>query len=191
MGPAMLREALDQRIRLLHVSSLNVLLPYAADSYAQTKTEGELGLAGQPGVVILRPSLVWDVTGTRGDARQIHRAVKSIPLVVPIPRPGPTFRPVGVSDLANAIIEIAIEQDPPAVVNFSGASVVTLCDLFEAIARRCKKRTLSLPIEAAIPRKLRRFLPRMVRACDPDALSAPQGLQRGLDRHLPRPKLVQ
>ncbi len=189
-GPALVRQALDRRARLIHVSSLNVLIRRATDAYSRSKTEGERGLAGQTGVVVVRPSMIWDAAGRTGNAARLCRAVARAPLVVPVPQPGPSFRPIDVADLANAIIDLATNRDPPALVNVMGECTLTLRELTEAIALNYGKSTWALPIEALTPRVLRKFLPRAIRAGDPDMLEPPPGLERGLDRYLPRPILA-
>jgi nucleoside-diphosphate-sugar epimerase len=189
-APALLRRALDHGVRLIHVSSLNVLIDGATDAYTESKTQGELGLSDQSAVIVVRPSMIWDPLGLSGNAGRLRKAITRIPFAMPVPVPGPSFRPVDVVDLANEILHSATDGEPPALVNIMGERSFTLRELTDAIARDCGKSICPLPVETLTPRPLRRFLPRAVRREDPDHLEPPRGLERGLDRYLPPPLLV-
>jgi nucleoside-diphosphate-sugar epimerase len=128
--------------RLLHLSSLNVVISRLADPYTLGKRASERRLAGYP-VMILRPGLIWSLD----DAVRIEELERLFALPIPVlPMfcPGNSYRPVLVDDLAELIVELCEQGLTPETLNVFGDQRVDLWDLLANYARRRKRRLVPL-----------------------------------------------
>ena len=113
--------------RLVHISALGADRNDAA-RFQRSKGAGEQALAAIEGmeVVIVRPSLVMGPGGASGD---FFSALAALPIP---PRLGSgewRVQPLHVTELANLVVKLALEANPPRSVDAVGPAPVTTDDL--------------------------------------------------------------
>lgn len=131
--------------RLVHVSALGADAASPSD-YARSKAAGEDAvLAAFPGATILRPSLVF---GPEDRFFNKFAAMAQVSPVLPLIGWGKTrFQPVGVSDLADAIVAATERDDAPGrTYELGGPNTYTFKELMELLMKDIERRRLLLPL---------------------------------------------
>ena len=173
--------------RLIHISSLNVLIDQLRDSYSQSKRAGEKSLMIDEKISIVRPGLIWSSAG-EGDAGRVEK-VAALPMPwIPIPHPGPSFRPLDVNDMAVALFEYVIKFGHRRVVNIFGDTPVTLFQLIDNACAKKGKRALRVPtgwIFSLLPEFWTCHLPHVLRSFDCCDFDPASNLERGEEIILP------
>jgi uncharacterized protein YbjT (DUF2867 family) len=113
--------------RLVHVSALGA---GANDTtrFQRSKGEGEEAIRRTEGLqtVIVRPSMVLGAGGASGD---FFSALAALPLPPRFDRGEWKIQPLHVSELAELIVRLAVEADPPALVEAVGPAPITTDEL--------------------------------------------------------------
>jgi NADH dehydrogenase len=121
----------------------------SASRYASSKAAGEAAMrAGFPGVIILRPSLVF---GAEDQFFNRFGAMASLSPFLPVISGSTRFQPVYVGDVADAVM--AALADPAAagrIFELGGPRIWTFRELLAWILKETNRRRLLLPIPAAL-----------------------------------------
>ncbi len=113
--------------RLVHVSALGAGANDAT-RFQRSKGEGEVALRETEGlqVVIVRPSLVLGAGGASGD---FFSALAALPIPPRLATGRWRIQPVHVSELAELVVKLALDANPPANVDAVGPAPVTTDEL--------------------------------------------------------------
>jgi nucleoside-diphosphate-sugar epimerase len=170
--PTLLENALRQArndVRFIHLSSINTMLPNRQNSYSRSKRQAEAALDGTKATVI-RPGIIWSwQPDAGGDAERLRTYLQRPLPFHPVPWPGQLYRPVLAESLANRMVDLLSEKDPPSVINAFGDTPLTIWDLANITARNTGARLLPVPtafLETILPRSLLRHLPVALRSND-------------------------
>lgn len=136
--------AYGSQAQVIHISSLNVLIPALIDAYTVDKRIAEALIVNKK-VRIIRPSLIWSWK-PEGDVEILSRYFKINFPRHPFPYPGNTYRPVMVHDVAEFIVNEVMLSRNDCVVNLYGTLSVTLWELVEILAARYKRKLIPLKI---------------------------------------------
>jgi nucleoside-diphosphate-sugar epimerase len=113
--------------RLVHISALGA---GAGDStrFQRSKGEGERALSDIEGVrvVIVRPSLVLGAGGATGD---FFSALSALPIPPRLAEGNWRLQPLHVLELAELVVRLALDPDPPASVDAVGPRPITTDEL--------------------------------------------------------------
>lgn len=137
--------------RLVQISALGADPDGEAD-YARTKAEAEAAArAAFPGVVILRPSIVF---GAGDKFLNRFAAMASIAPALPLIGGGHTkFQPVYVGDVAEAIARaVALPEAAGRTFELGGPAIYSFEDILKLILRETNRRRLLLPLPFPVAR---------------------------------------
>jgi NADH dehydrogenase len=134
--------------QLVHLSAIGADAG-SASRYASSKAAGEAAMrAGFPGVIILRPSLVF---GAEDQFFNRFGAMARLSPFLPVISGSTRFQPVYVGDVADAVM--AALADPAAagrIFELGGPRIWTFRELLAWILKETNRRRLLLPIPAAL-----------------------------------------
>jgi nucleoside-diphosphate-sugar epimerase len=136
----------DQNLncKLIHVSSINVIIGSLEDKYTESKRQGEKSL-NKAHTTIIRPGLLW--SPNEDPILTKLCAYFSRPLIPKIMfKPGNIYSPVDPDALASFIVSELVELDAaPKVINILGDRKYSLWELMKELANRSHSRLIPVP----------------------------------------------
>jgi uncharacterized protein YbjT (DUF2867 family) len=129
---------------LVHVSGIGAD-PHSSSTYIRSRGEGEGAVrAAFAEATIVRPAVMFGP----GDAfiNPLVKVLRASPIFPLFGRGNTTLQPAHVTDVANAIVQIAIQPESGLVYELAGSDVVTYKSLVLALARLLGKKPLLLPV---------------------------------------------
>lgn len=130
--------------KLIHISSINVVIDSLEDKYTRSKRQGEWSL-NRLSTTIIRPGLLWspnkDPLLMRVSAYFGHPFILKFMF-----KPGNTYSPINPTTLANFIVNELTELGaPPRVINVLGDRKYTLWALMKQLAKKSNSRLIPIP----------------------------------------------
>lgn len=148
----------NNKVKFIHISSINVIYPFLNDPYTLSKREAEKKLSGIK-VTILRPSLL--ISDNFKLSNKLIDSYLNLKLPIhPFLFPGNIYKPVKLFKFSKFISQ-EIKNDYNKVINIYGSEIMTLFDLFEKSAKIRNKKTLKISlffIQKYMPIKIKLYL---------------------------------
>ena len=140
------------RCKLVHISSINVLIDSLEDKYTQSKRQGER-LLNRFHTSIIRPGLLW--TSHEDPILIAISAYFTRPFIPKFMlKPGNTYSPINPNTLANFIVnQLEDLRTATRIINVMGDRKYTLWLLMKQLANRMNARLIP------VPTSLFRFIP--------------------------------
>jgi len=164
--PRMLYDSLlsiNKEFKLIHMSSINVLLESRYDSYSNSKRAAEEKLVGTNSIII-RPNLIWS-KAEEGDRKRLIDYMMKLP-IVPIPYPGHTYWPVDVELLAQFIKKLVDDDSNSFIYNIFGKRRKTLWELSKGVAKEMDRIIMPIPTSIIEKTPIRKLFPISLRSTD-------------------------
>ena len=143
---------LEYNKKILHLSSINVLIKDRLDSYTESKRFAENLVKNSKNLIILRLPLVIEKIDNHyvksGNLKKIFDLIdKPYMFVVPIISPGHLYQPIDIKVLCKNIEEIIRTNSGQMYHNVVGSDQVYLSNIIHEIAENKKKFTFKINVK--------------------------------------------
>lgn len=153
--------------KIIHLSSINVLIKNRQDNYSLSKKKSEINLKKyKQNLFVLRlPLIIQTVNGkikNNGNLSYIYNYFKILKLpIYPMIYPGHIYSPVELIYVAKTIKDIIENKNNKKIINISGVRSESLWSLSQKIAKIKKKKIFkinSLLVKKIIPNFLTKYI---------------------------------
>lgn len=149
--------------KILHLSSINVLIKDRLDSYTQTKRFAENLVKNSKNLIILRLPLVVEKVNNHyinsGNLKKIFDLIdKPYMFIVPVISPGHLYQPIDIKVLCKEIEKIINKDSGQKYYNLVGNDQIYLSNIIKEIAENKKKYTFKINVKL-----IYKFLPEFIK----------------------------
>jgi len=137
--------------KIIHLSSINTLIPDRIDQYSLTKKYSESGIKNNKNLTIIRLPLIIErnkgILLPKGNVSKLFNYLKKVRLpIYPMIYPGHIYQPIEISVLRNRVIKIIKKNKSTNTINLVGNKKISLYSLFEEIAEIEKKKIFKIDL---------------------------------------------